>query len=113
MARKPAYEELEQRVKELENQLAMSRQAEGERKETELWLHSIFNSLDEAVFVVTPDRKLVNINDAAERMFGYSREELRNLSTEELHVDHEHYLEFGKLSKRRSIRESLQILNLR
>jgi PAS domain S-box-containing protein len=65
-------------------------------RKSELWLNSIFNSLEEAVLVVTPDRKLANINEAAKRMFGYSRAELRNLSTEVLHVDHEHYLEFER-----------------
>jgi two-component system cell cycle sensor histidine kinase/response regulator CckA len=69
-------------------------------RKSEFWLNSIFNSLEEAVFVVTPDRKLANINDAAKRIFGYSRAELRNLSTEVLHVDHEHYLEFGRRIKK-------------
>jgi len=69
-------------------------------RKSELWLNSIFNSLDEAVLVVTPDRKLANINEAAKRMFGYSRAELRNLSTEVLHVDHEHYLEFERRIKK-------------
>jgi PAS domain S-box-containing protein len=69
-------------------------------RKSELWLNCIFNSLEEAVLVVTPDRKLVNINQAAKRMFGYSRAELRNLSTEVLHVDHEHYLEFGRRIKK-------------
>ena len=69
-------------------------------RKSEFWLNSIFNSLEEAVLVVTPDRKLANINDAAKRMFGYSRAELRNLSTEVLHVDHEHYLEFGRRIKK-------------
>jgi PAS domain-containing protein len=43
--------------------------AEALRK-SEFWLQNIFNSLEESVFVVTPDRKLVNINQAAQRMFG-------------------------------------------
>jgi PAS domain S-box-containing protein len=65
-------------------------------RKSELWLNCIFNSLEEAVLVVTPDKKLANINEAAIRMFGYSRAELINLSTEVLHVDHEHYLEFER-----------------
>ena len=69
-------------------------------RKSELWLNCIFNSLEEAVLVVTPDRKLANINEAAKRMFGYSRAELRNFSTEVLHVDHEHYLEFGSRIKK-------------
>jgi PAS domain S-box-containing protein len=65
-------------------------------RKSKLWLNSIFNSLEEAVLVVTPDRKLAKINSAAERMFGYSQAEVRNLSAEVLHVDHEHYLEFER-----------------
>ncbi|MBC8456634.1 MAG: PAS domain S-box protein [Deltaproteobacteria bacterium] len=75
------------------------KRAEKELRESELWMRSIFDSLEEAVLVVTPDRKLRNVNDAAQRMFGYSPEELLNLSTEVLHVDHEHYLEFGRRIK--------------
>ncbi|MGB2988974.1 MAG: PAS domain S-box protein, partial [Candidatus Zixiibacteriota bacterium] len=36
------------------------------------------------------------INEAAKRMFGYEKDELVDLSTEVLHVDHEHYVEFGR-----------------
>jgi len=99
MAKKPTYEQLEQRVKELTKNSLDHRQVEDELLNTKLWLENIFNSLEEAVFVVTADRKLVNLNAAAQKMFGYSREELENLSTEVLHVDHEHHVEFGKRIK--------------
>jgi PAS domain S-box-containing protein len=62
-------------------------------------MRNIFNSIKETVIVVTPDRKIVNINEAGERMFGYSKDELANLSTEVLHIDHEHYVKFGRLIK--------------
>lgn len=65
-------------------------------KVSELWLDNIFNSLDEAVLVVTPDRRLVKVNKAAERMFGYSYEELEEHSTSILHVDQRHFEEFGR-----------------
>jgi len=65
-------------------------------QESELWMKGIFNALDESVLVVTPDRRLININHAAQKIFGYSHEEFFNQSTEILHVDHEHYLEFGR-----------------
>lgn len=92
-------EDFRQRNTELEKTEAERKRVEEQLRGSELWLQSIFNSLEEAVFVVTPDRILVNVNDAAKRMFGYSEEELRNLSTELLHVDHEHYLEFGRRIK--------------
>ena len=75
------------------------KRAEAELRESELWMRSIFNSLEEAVFVITPDRILVNMNEAAQKMFGYSKDEFSHLSTELLHVDHEHYREFGRRIK--------------
>jgi PAS domain S-box-containing protein len=55
--------------------------------------------LDEAVFVATQSRVLEEINPAAEKLFGYNQEELVGKSTEILHVDHEHYVEFGEKLK--------------
>jgi len=72
------------------------KQAEKALQESELWMRNMFNSLEEAVFVLTPERALVDVNQAAQKMFGYSKEELVDLSTEILHVDHENYLEFGR-----------------
>ncbi|MCD6297011.1 MAG: PAS domain S-box protein, partial [Deltaproteobacteria bacterium] len=68
-------------------------------QESEILMHSIFNSLEEAIFVVCPDRTVVNMNESARKIFGYSKEELLRLSTEVLHVDHAHYVEFGKRTK--------------
>jgi PAS domain S-box-containing protein len=75
------------------------KQAERTVQESELWMRNMFNSLNEAVFVVTPDRALANMNQAAERMFGYARDELVDLSAEVLHVDHQHFMEFGRRIK--------------
>ena len=66
-------------------------------KESELWLNRIFGSLNEALLVISPDRKVLNVNEATEKMFGYSKRELANQSSSLLHVDYEHYLIFGKL----------------
>jgi len=75
--------------------ISRRRQAEEELQKSELWMTNIFNTLAEAVLVVTPDRELLNINNAAIKMFGYSIEEIAKSSTELFHVDHEHYIEFG------------------
>ncbi len=77
-------------------EIAQRTRLETALKESELWMKSIFNSLDESVLVVTPDRKIVNVNGATEKIFAYSPAELINRSTEVLHVDYEHYLEFGR-----------------
>jgi len=72
------------------------KQTEEALQESELWVRNIFKSLKEAVFVITPDRIFLDMNEAALEIFGYTKEELVNLPSEITHVDHEHYLEFGK-----------------
>jgi len=64
-------------------------------KESELWMRNIFNSLEEAVLVVSPRRELINLNRAAREIFGYTAEELIARSTDVLHVDEDHFSEFG------------------
>ena len=106
-ALRKSRDELEQRVAErtteltavnerLRSEMAQRERAEEALRESELWMRNIFNSLEESVLVVTADRRLVNVNAAAEATFGYSRDEMVNRSTEFLHVDREHYLEFGR-----------------
>lgn len=72
------------------------KQAEDKLRTSELWLRSIYSALDEGVLVLTGDRKLMSANKAAQRIFGYSSDELFNHSAEILHVDQEHYEEFGR-----------------
>jgi PAS domain S-box-containing protein len=59
----------------------------------------MFQILDEFVLVITPTRVLEEINPAAGKTFGYKKEELAGKSTEILHVDYEHYVEFGEKLK--------------
>lgn len=65
-------------------------------QKSELWVRNIFASLNEAVFVITPERVFSDMNEAALDMLGYTREELLNRPSDIAHVDHEHYLEFGR-----------------
>ncbi len=65
-------------------------------KESELWMRNIFNSLQEAVLVVSPRRDLINLNRAARDIFGYTAEELYDRPTDILHVDQAHFSEFGR-----------------
>lgn len=81
-----AHDELEQRVKGRTEELRSS----------VLWLRGLFEALQEAVLMFSPERILEDINPAGERMFGYTRKELAGKSAEIIHVDREHYVEFGK-----------------
>ena len=65
-----------------------------ERHRSMEWMRGLFESLQEAVFMVTVDRQLVDVNPAALEMFGYSKEELVANPAEMLHVDQEHAKEF-------------------
>lgn len=66
--------------------------------ETEIWFRTVFNSQQDAVFVITPDKRVVNLNIAAEKLFGYTIDEVKGKSTEIFHVDFDHYETFGKLT---------------
>ena len=55
--------------------------------EKELWLRSTFVALGEAVFILTPEMKIIDANPAAEAMFGMTNEELVDSPVEALHVD--------------------------
>ena len=97
MAENPRILELEQTVHRLETELNEQRNTAEQLRLSELWKNNILNSLKSAVLMVTPDRKMTNANESTVRMFGYSREELANLSTEVLHVDREYYETFGSI----------------
>ena len=87
MSRKPSYEELEQRVVELEKQLHTTEDHAALRKWMELF-EKTFRSQTDAIFILDAGipPKIVDCNPAAERIFGYSRKEMLNKTTEFLHV---------------------------
>lgn len=65
-------------------------------KLAEEMMRNIYNSLEEAVLVVSPSRSFLHINKATQQIFGYTEEEIRNRSTLILHVDQDHFEAFGK-----------------
>jgi len=71
------------------------KRVEEERRRSHELLHKVLSSLDEAVLVVDQDTRLIlECNETAERMFGYSREELLGNSTMLVHVDEEMFDRF-------------------
>lgn len=68
--------------------------------EKELWLRNSFVALSDAIIILTPDRQVIDANPSAEAMFQMTNEELCTGSTEKLHVDRAHYVEFGEISAR-------------
>ena len=70
------------------------KQAESALHETTIWLTEMFNALEEAVFIGTPGGRVVDANTAAQRIFGYTAAELKNRTTELLHLDRNHFRAF-------------------
>jgi two-component system cell cycle sensor histidine kinase/response regulator CckA len=63
-------------------------QAEMELRQSHRLLHTVFSSLNEALFLLKEDSKVVvDCNTSAEIMFGYTREELLDVSSDILHVN--------------------------
>jgi len=86
MTNKRSYEELEQRVVELENQLRLITVDGALKGSTELF-EKTFRSQMDAIFILdagTPP-KIIDCNPAAEMVFGYRRQEVLGRTTEFLH----------------------------
>jgi two-component system sensor kinase FixL len=72
------------------------KRAEHAIREIKTLIVKTYESLDEMVFVVEPlNRTIIACNPAAERIFGYSQEEVLGRSTEFLHVDRSAYEKAG------------------
>jgi len=72
MERKPPYEELEQRIKELENEIAEQKEAEQESTR----LATAVDQVAESVIISDSDGTIRYINPAFERLSGYTRKDI-------------------------------------
>lgn len=68
-------------------------------EEKELWLRNTFVALNEAVLILTPDRAIMDANPAAEVMFQRTREELTELSIDDLHTSQSASNKYGELTR--------------
>jgi PAS domain S-box-containing protein len=76
------------------NDVTRQKRNESALRENTVWLTEMFNALEDAVFIATPRGRIVDSNTAAQRIFGYTASELKNQSTEVLHMDQVHYRAF-------------------
>ena len=83
MTRKPTYEELQQRVKELEKESVEHKRAKQE-------LQTILNLVPVIIFQKDRDGKTIRTNQAFDSMIGLSKEEIIGKTTDEL------FPEYGK-----------------
>ena len=98
MGKKPTYEELEQRVKELENEAFERKKAEEALRESEEKYRSIFSSATDTFLIFDYDGNIVEANPQAREMYGYSHEELVGLSGKDI-VHPDYYNLFEKFKK--------------
>ncbi len=77
-----------------------SKIAEEKIRESRELLQKTFESLKESVIILDPEtRTITDCNKGTTEMFGYSADELIGKTTEILHVDKEHFIEFGDFGK--------------
>jgi len=80
MTKKPTYEELEQRVKELENEAFDRKQADGALRESEERYRTILESIEEIYFEVDIAGNFTFFNDSLSKSLGYSNDELAGMN---------------------------------
>src|SRR5204862_505313 len=72
---------------ELETEIAERKQAQQLLGESNALFHDLFEFVDEGMMVLDRDGRVTQINDRAERMFGWTNEELSGLRLEALMPD--------------------------
>ena len=97
MAGKPTYEELERKVKELEKKAGDHKAIEEAFQKSLEKYHAVFETAKDAIFICDETGKFVDINQAACKSLGYSKEELLQLSNKEIDADEKGYEAFLKV----------------
>jgi len=96
MTRKPTYEELEQRIKGLEEAFDPTATVEPLQVSLEKY-RAVFETAKDAIFLTDETGRFLDVNQAACESLGYSTEELLQLSISELDIDQKGYEEFLKV----------------
>jgi PAS domain S-box-containing protein len=76
--KKPTYEELQQKVREMEGSLRVLEEVREEMRRSEEKYHSLFNESRDAIYITTREGKFLDANQAFLDLFGYTKEELLN-----------------------------------
>ena len=113
MGRKPTYEDLEQRIEELEKEAVELKRAGAALRQGEERYRTVFDSIEEGYFEVDISGNFTFFNDSLCRMLGYSREELLGMnnrdymppvSSKEIYDLFNRIYRTGKPVKKRSMR---------
>jgi PAS domain S-box-containing protein len=89
MMKKPTYEELKKRVKELEEEKQQRKQAEEALRESEGRYRTLFESIPIGIGIGTSDGCAIHANDALLKMTGYRKEELDQIKLDRLYKNSE------------------------
>jgi PAS domain S-box-containing protein len=87
MAKKPSYEELEQRVNEIEKEVAKLCIAEEALHQSEEKYRGLFDESIVAVYVFDEKKNFIDSNQAGLDLLGFSRDELLSISIPDIDAD--------------------------
>ena len=76
MHTKPAYKELEQKVRELEQEAATRTRTDEAIRESEEKYRALFDESRDAIYITSREGKFLDVNRALLELFGYTREEM-------------------------------------
>ena len=87
MTRKPTYQELEQRIKELTREAADIKRGWEAIREAEEKYRTLFDESKDAIYITSREGKFLDINHSLLELFGYTREEMvGELDVREIYV---------------------------
>jgi len=91
MTKKPTYEELIQRVKELENESLKHKWVEEALRESERRYRDLYENAPNAYFSVSArDGLILRCNSAAVRLLGYDKKTIKGMKVFDLYADTPH-----------------------
>ena len=87
MIAKPTYEQMEQKVKELEKERTERMRAEEQLKEAKEYLENVFENSADVIGIVDRNGKFIKWNKMAAELYGYDFEEIKGKSFFEIYED--------------------------
>lgn len=87
MIAKPTYEQMEQRVKELEKERIERKGVEEQLKEAKEYLENVFENSADAIGIVDRNGNFIKWNKMAAELYGYDFEEIKGKSSFEIYED--------------------------
>lgn len=89
-------DEISQLAKDFNLMVAKLKMADKKLRESEEKYRGIFEESTDVIYISNPEGKIIDINEAGEKLFGYSREELLRIDVHELYENREDRKRFQK-----------------